>query len=301
MIFEFIRENSSFFKIELMVRTLNVSRSGYYKYINKVVSKQKQETIKLTETIFSIYKDSRGTYGSPRIHAILKQNGERISRQRVARIMKLNNIRAKMIKKYRPKKKSIARLKMIKPNILDQNFKTEDKNKAWVTDITYIKTDEGWLYLSAVLDLFSRKIVGLGMGHLIDVDLVIRSLKQAINHRNPDYGLILHSDRGSQYTSNEYQIFAKKHGITLSMSALGYCYDNAVIESFFHTLKTEHTSLLRFRTRSEAISSIFEYVEVFYNRKRIHSTLNYLSPTKFEELGYFIADKDSAKNLVVRV
>ena len=151
-----------------------------------------------------------------------------------------------------------------------------------------------------MLDLFSRKIIGLGMGSRIDSDLVVRSLKQAINQRNPDANLILHSDRGSQYTSNKYQQFTKKHRIKISMSKAGCCYDNAVIESFFHTLKTEHTYFLKFKTREEAINSIFEYVEIFYNRKRIHSTLNYLSPSKFEELN-FIKHENLSQDLAAHI
>ena len=172
---------------------------------------------------------------------------------------------------------------MIAPNHLDQNFVAPEPNKVWVSDMTYVATREGWLYVAVVLDLFSRKVIGLGMGKNLDTDLLVRAFKQALQHRNPKEGLMHHSDRGCQYTSKAFQELACRHGIQLSMSAKGYCYDNAVAESFFHTLKTELTHFCDYRIREEAQTSIFEYVEVFYKRQRMHSTVGYVSPTEFEE------------------
>lgn len=291
MIFEFMKNNSMKFEIEKMATVFKVSRSGYYKYINKIESSRLQYTRQLSEQIKLIHKQSREIYGSPRICAALNKLGEKCSRKRVAKIMKQNNIQAKMRKMWKFTAKSYTALSTLAPNLINQNFTATEENVAWVSDITYVKTREGWLYVSAILDLYSRKIVGLSMGNYIDTGLIIRSLKQAICHRNPNPGLILHSDRGCQYTSHEYQNFLSEHAIIPSMSAAGYCYDNAAMESFFHTLKTEHVYFYNFETRKCASTSIFEYVEVFYNRDRIHSTLNYLSPLEFEQ----------QKNTAVRV
>jgi len=270
------------FPIGKMAKVFKVSRAGYYRHINKKQSLTKKKNSELTFKIKSIFEHNRGLYGSPRIHALLKKEGEPCSRKRVARIMNENNIFAKTKKRWKPGQKTGHRAIITAPNLLNQNFAVSNINRVWVLDITYINTSEGWLYLSAVLDLYSRKIVGLSMGSCMNTELVLRSLKQAINHRRPDNGLILHSDRGAQYTSAEYKNFAKKNNFVLSMSAKGNCYDNAAMESFFHTLKTEHVFFEKFKTRKEAIISIFEYVEVFYNRHRIHSTLNFISPQNFE-------------------
>ena len=286
-----MKNNSVEFEIEKMAKIFKVSRSGYYKYINKKESQRLHHTQQLTEHIRLIHKQSREIYGSPRICAALNKLGEKCSRKLVAKIMKQNNIQAKMRKMWKFTAKYSTKLATIAPNLIKQNFTAGVENVAWVSDITYVRTREGWLYVSAILDLYSRKIVGLSMGNRINTDLIIRSLKQAICHRNPNPGLILHSDRGCQYTSYEYQSFLAKHRIIPSMSAAGYCYDNAAMESFFHTLKTEHVFFCNFETRKGASTSIFEYVEVFYNRHRIHSTLNYSSPLEFEQ----------QKNMTVRV
>jgi transposase InsO family protein len=278
-----MQKYASNFRIEMMAKVLQVSRAGYYKYLDKEISATKQYSDILTIKIKSIHKQSKEVYGSPRIHAELKKQGEKCSRKRVCKIMNRHNIQAKTRKKWKPMGETTRDLSKVAPNILNQNFTTCTENTVWVTDITYIRTTEGWLYLSAVLDLYSRKIVGLSMGRHIDTDLVLRSLTQALCHRMPKPGLILHSDRGTQYTSTSYKNFTMKAGMVLSMSAQGHCYDNAAMESFFHTLKTEHVYFCQFKSRQEAISSIFEYVEVFYNRQRIHSTLGYLSPLEFEQ------------------
>jgi putative transposase len=284
-----MKKHASEFSIDMMAKVLQSSRSGYYKHLNKKTSAIKQQDDVLAKKIKLIHKQNRETYGSPRIHKALRSLGEMCSRKRVRKIMKQNGIEAKIKKKkWKPMGKTTKDLSKVAPNLLNQNFIAYAENEVWVTDITYIWTIEGWLYLSAIMDLYSRKIVGLSMGRYIDTDLVVRSLQQALCHRMPKPGLILHSDRGVQYTSNGYKVFTSKAGIMISMSAKGYCYDNAAMESFFHTLKTEHVYFCQFKTRQEAISSVFEYIEIFYNRQRIHSTLGYLSPLEFEQRGILL-------------
>jgi len=228
------------FPVGKMAKVLEVSRAGYYRYINKKPSSREKKDKDLTRKIKTIFQTSRRNYGSPRIHAMLKKQGESCSRKKVAKIMNQNKMKAKTRKKWKATSTTTRDLSKIASNQVKQNFAVPKANLVWVLDITYIKTDEGWLYVSAVLDLYSRKVVGLSMGNRMETDLVLRSLRQAICHRSPSIGLILHSDRGTQYTSHEYKTFAQKNGFSLSMSAKGNCYDNAVIESFFHTLKTEH-------------------------------------------------------------
>lgn len=278
-----MKKHCAEFPIVKMAKVFKVSRAGYYRYINKKPSLSETKNAELGCKIRSIFERSRRTYGSPRVHAVLRKQGETCSRKRVAKIMRQNKIWAKTKKRWKPAQKTSYRVDNIAPNLLNQNFTVSRANAVWVLDMTYINTNEGWLYLSTVLDLYSRKIVGLSMGSCIDTGLVIRSLTQAMRHRKPNAGLILHSDRGTQYTSTEYKNFAKNNNFILSMSAKGNCYDNAVMESFFHTLKTEHVFFYKFATRREAVISIFEYIEVFYNRHRIHSTLNFMSPSDFEQ------------------
>lgn len=265
-----------------MAEVFKVSRAGYYQYLNNEESQYIKRTKELAIKIRSIYKKSRCTYGSPRIHAVLKKQGEKCSRKRVAKIMKQNHIQSKIRKKWKATAQVSKDISKIAPNLLNQDFSASSENKVWALDITYVATKEGWLYVSTVLDLYSRKIVGLSMDKTMDTHLVIRSLNQAVYSRCPKAGLVLHSDRGSQYTSFQYKDFTSKYGFVLSMSAKGNCYDNAAMESFFHTLKTEHVFFYEFVTREEAKQSIFEYIEVFYNRQRIHSAIDFLSPAEFE-------------------
>lgn len=283
MKFEFMRRYSRTFSIEKMARILGVSRSGYYEFIDRAPSKRSAENEVLLHEIKKVHKDSRGTYGSPRVHAKLKSLGKSCSRTRVARLMRKENIQAKMRKKWKVTTKPSKKVTMIEPNHLAQNFTVEAPNKVWASDISYVFTEEGWLYVAVVMDLFSRRIVGLSMGDRLETNLVLKALKQALYRREVSEGLLHHSDRGCQYTSKEFREITNRHGIKLSMSAKGRCYDNAVVESFFHTLKTEDTHLCRYRIREEAEMGIFDYIETFYNRKRIHSTLGYMSPVDFEE------------------
>ena len=277
-----MRDHSQRFPIEKMAKIFKVARSGYYKYLQRKESKRSQQAKILLEAIQRIYKQSRGLYGSPRIHHVLIKEGMFCSRKKVAKIMRKNQIQSKIRKKWKPVNQSSKENAVASPNLLKQNFVTTAENVAWLSDITYVHTNESWLYVAAVLDLYSRKVVGLSMSKNPDTTLVMRALQQAICHRQPKSGLIVHSDRGCQYTSSQYRKFLKKCSIVQSMSAKGNCYDNAPMESFFHTLKTEHIFGHKYVTREQAKQSIFEYIEVFYNRQRLHSTLGYLSPVQFE-------------------
>lgn len=270
------------FSVERMSKVLNVSRSGYYAFIKAAPAKREQANRTLIEKIKEVHKESRQTYGSPRIHADLIEQGEKCSRKRVARLMRREGIQAKMKKRFKVTTRVNPKASAA-PNLLQQDFSASNANKRWVADITYVATMEGWLYVAAVMDLFSRRIVGLAMNDRMTADLVTDAIKHAIIHRQPGEGLLHHSDRGSQYTSLSFQQLLKIHSITVSMSGTGNCFDNAAMESFFHTLKTEHVYFEWYRTREEAKQSIFEYIEVFYNRKRRHSTLGYLAPAIFEE------------------
>lgn len=275
-----MEENEKNFSIEKMAEVFGVSARGFYASKKRKASSRKTANLKLLEAIKQIYQQGRNLYGSPRVHGRLIQLGVRCSRKRVAKLMKENRLVAQTRKKGKrttlPGKRQAAR------NLVQQDFKVNVPNFTWVSDITYVYTREGWLYVAAILDLFSRKVVGLAMGGRMDVYLLERALRQAMLHRAPSKGLIHHSDRGSQYTSEVFERLTANYGIMLSMSSKGNCYDNAVAESFFHTLKTEHVYLRKYQTREEAKRSIFEYVEVFYNRQRAHSFLGYLSPEEFE-------------------
>jgi len=279
--FEFIKAHSKQFPVEKMAEVLGVSRYGYYDFLRKGPSKRALENQGILEEIKKVHKKSRGTYGSPRVHAELKKQAISCSRKGTAKPMRKENMRKRWKRTTLQSKKVVD----IAPNHLDQQFHVEEPNKVWVSDITYVWTAEGWLYVAIVLDLFSRKVVGLIMGASLSTELVTKALKQALYRIGVivNKGLMHHSDRGCRYTSKEFRELALRHGIELSMSAKGHCYDNAVAESFFHSLKTEETHLKRYRTREEGQSAIFEYVEVFYNRQRLHSTLGYISPTDFEE------------------
>jgi transposase InsO family protein len=260
-----------------MCQVLRVSRSGYYSWRKNPESKRNQEEKTLTVKIIDVYDNSRKTYGSIRVHQELKKNNIKCSKNRVARIMKKNNIVSITKKKYKVTTDSNHNLP-INPNVLEQNFTAIAPNEKWVTDITYIYTTEGWLYLSAILDLYTKEIVGFSMSSTMTKQLVIDTLNNAKKRYAPSNGLIHHSDRGSQYASYAYQEELQKNGFIGSMSRKGNCYDNACIESFWGTLKTELIYRKPLMSREQARIAIFEYIEVFYNRKRIHSSLNYLTP-----------------------
>jgi transposase InsO family protein len=267
-----------------MCRVLEVSRGGYYKWQKRRKSRRETENDKLLIEIRVEYKKGRKTYGSPTItDEINKKSDRKINRKRVARIMRENGIRAKTKRKFKITTHSSHKYP-ISPNLLKQNFVTTALNKVWLSDITYIRTMEGWLYLATIMDLYSRKIVGWAMSERLTRQLVMDAFEHAVGRRGHVNGLIFHSDRGSQYASYDFRDLLTKHYCISSMSGTGNCYDNAVAESFFSTLKRELIFDMTYETRREAISSIFEYIEVFYNRIRRHTSIGGLSPETFEAL-----------------
>jgi putative transposase len=267
----FIRDNSKEFHVENACHVLRVSVSGYYAWSGRAVSQREIDDARLIDKIRRIYEASDGVYGVRRIHRQLLVDGERCSVNRVARLMRKCGIAAR-------RKRSLP----VAQNLLNRQFHSAGPNQVWVSDITYIWTLEGWLYLAAVLDLHSRMVVGWSMSERLDRSLVLDALSMATGRRNPAPGLIHHSDRGSQYASYDYQAALAKYEMCCSMSRKGDCWDNAVAESFFSTLKIERVHHRLYRSRADARRDIFEYIEVFYNRLRLHSTLGYLSPAQFE-------------------
>lgn len=271
------------FPIERMAEVLGVSRSGYYHFLKAGPSARDQEDQRLFEKIKLAHEASFHTYGSPRIHAELKAKGERCSRRRVVKLMKRHGIIAKMTKHFKKTTCQSEKPHFVAPDLICQDFKAHGPNEAWVSDISYIPTQEGWVYCAMVLDLFSRKIIGLAIEARMTAELVLAALKQALTHRHPPAGIVHHSDRGSQYTCKALKRLADEYGIQLSMGKVANAYDNAVAESFFHTLKTELVYFQSYKNLEEAKMSIFRYVYGFYNQTRRHSTLEYLSPTEFEK------------------
>jgi transposase InsO family protein len=267
-----------------MCQVLEVSENGYYNWRKRGKSKRKQEDEELAERIEDAYQQHGGKYGSPRIHAALKTQGVHCGRKRVARVMREHDLYARRRRRKARTTNSHHRFP-IAPNLLNRNFTADAPNKKWVADITFIETREGWLYLSGVLDTYSRKIVGWSMDKQHDAILVETALQMALQNRHPAAGLIHHSDRGSEYASIRYQTMLQQHTIQISMSGKGDCYDNAMMESFWATLKEECCGTTIFATRSEARTAIFTYIEVYYNRKRLHSSLEYMSPVDYEKQG----------------
>lgn len=264
-----------------MCKMLRVSRSGYYAWQNRAPSPRSQRDEELLHLIRRIHLESRRTYGSPRIYEQLKSEGIFCGRHRVARLMKINSIVSEHKRRYR--RTTVTKYdRNIAENILNQNFDIKAANKAWVSDITVFWTGSGWLHLAVVMDLYSRRIIGWAMQGRMTEGLVINSLQMALISRKIERTLIYHSDQGSQYTSDKLRAIVKEHSIICSMSRKGNCYDNAVAESFFKTIKIELARGTKFKTREQAQAAIFEYIEVFYNRKRLHSTLGYLSPVAYE-------------------
>lgn len=282
MKYVFIRDHRGAFPVGLMCQTLEVGSSGFYAWLKRPESPRSQENRRLLMEIKMAHEKSRKTYGSPRIHAELSGNGHACSKHRVARLMRQHGIVSKHKRKFKATTNS-AHSYPVAENLLQRRFDVYGPGQCWVSDITYIPTREGWLYLSATLDLFHRKVIGWAMGRWITRQLVIDALKMAVKNGCLESGLIHHSDRGVQYASNEFQVLLKTHGIQCSMSRKGDCWDNAVAESFFHTLKVELIHGKIYNTRQEAKTAIFEYIEGFYNRQRRHSYLGYLSPVDFEK------------------
>lgn len=278
-----MKDQRNIFSLEQMARVLGVSRSGYYDFIKRPPSARELENEKLTRKIRSIFEASHETYGSPRVHAELLEEGISCSRKRVARLMKQNNIQAKMYKKFVKTTKRSEKSFYSTQDLIQQNFSTPMPNTVWVADISFIRINNRWAYLSIVLDMFSRKVVGIALKDTMKTSLILEALNQALLLRKPPFGLIHHSDLGSQYTSHDLHKLAKKHGIKLRHGKTGSAYDNAVMESFFHTLKTELTHFKNYETLEEAKIDIFNYIFTFYNPKRRHSTLNYQTPNQYEQ------------------
>lgn len=265
-----------------MCRALEVSRSGYYAFKTRPPSQQQVNNEQLLMEIRRVFVEHDSNYGSPRIWDHLHHKGQlRCSENRVARVMRVNGIVAVQKRKFRVTTNS-KHQHPVWPNVLNRTFVVEKPNAVWVSDITYVWTFEGWLYVAAVLDLFSRGIVGLAMDTTLADTLTTQALRQAILRRNPSKGLVCHTDRGSQYAGQDFKAILAQHEFVGSMSRKGDCWDNAVAESFFHTLKVELVHRNKFRTRDEAKRKIFEYVEMYYNRRRAHSTLGNLSPFEYE-------------------
>ena len=261
---------------------LGVSTSGYYRWRNRSESRRSRENRVLVDEMLKIHNEVNRTYGSPRMHEELLARGYSCSRNRVARLMRKNDIIAKMTIRFRRLTKAGKR-KPAAENILDRKFDVCLPNRVWASDITYIKTAEGHLYLAVVLDLYSRQVVGWCMSSRLDPDLVVTALRQAVLRRNPEPGLLHHSDRDTRYSCDAYQWALTENNMVCSMSGKGNCYDNACVESFFSSLKNEFVHFERFCTRDEAQFKIFAWIETFYNRIRRHSTLGYVSPVDFEE------------------
>lgn len=276
-----IQKHDRRYPIRLMCRTLAVSPAGYYAWRNRPESCRSGDNRALLSAIRVIHREFRETYGSPSIWNVLTQQGHAVGKHRVARLMRQAGLRAKTVRRWRATTQSNHQLPVAE-NTLNRQFAVAYPNQVWAGDITYVWTAEGWLYLAVVLDLYSRAVIGWAMSHRLTMDLAESALTMALANRRPQAGLLHHSDRGSQYAATKYQHLLTAHGITPSMSRRGNCWDNACVESFFGTLKRELVYHRHYATREEAKRDIFEYIEVFYNRKRRHSTLGYDSPAEFE-------------------
>ena len=276
-------EHRGQFPVQLMCEVLKVSRSGYYAWIERPPSERQERAMKLTEQIRAAHEQSRRSYGSPRVTAELRGAGMAVCENTVAKLMRQAGIRAKAKRRYVPRTTDSNHSYPIAPNRLDRHFTAAGPDRKWTCDITYVATDQGWLYLAVVMDLFSRKIVGWSMRDHLRGELVSEALEMALLRRRcPAAGLLHHSDRGVQYACGDYRKLLEKHGIECSMSRRGNCYDNAVMESFFGTLKTELVHQNHYAMHAQAKASIFEWIECWYNRRRRHSSLGYLSPEAFE-------------------
>jgi len=281
MKYRFIQDHERHYRLFKLCNVLKVSRTSYHNWLHSEPGKRKQENQMLLEEIKKVHKGSRMTYGSPRITIELKEKGYTCSRPRIARLMRKHNIRAKTKRKFKITTNSKHRYP-ISPDLVNQDFSANAPNQLWTSDITYIRTKEGWLYLTIILDVFNRQIVGWSMSNrLKTIQTTIPALIQACKRRKPAPGLIFHSDQGVQYASHEFRYYLKKYKIVQSMSGKGNCFDNAISESFFSTLKTELIFFEKYQTRKQAQSSIFEYIEIFYNCKRKHSSLGNKTPYEY--------------------
>lgn len=295
----YIKANIAWISIDIACEILEITRSSYYDWISKesyYLEKSKKDE-ELSKQIKYLFYKFKSRYGSRRICDELNKRGIICNKRKVSQILEENNLFAKGYKNYSVTTTKSNHKYKVFDNLLKRNFAATKPNQVFVGDITYIRTDEGWLYLATVIDLYSRKIIGHSMSNRMTKDLVISALQKALKSRGYPKGVIVHSDRGSQYASNEYKSFLKKHGLVGSMSKKGDCWDNAVAESFFATLKKEYVHHIRFKTRIQAQLGIFDYIEAWYNNERSHSTLNWLSPNEFE---YVNRDKFSKNKQIIR-
>jgi putative transposase len=282
MSFRFIEDHRDTYPVRLMCAVLEVSPAGYYAWRERPVSTRAASNSALLAQIRQVHHDSGQRYGSPRVHAALRTQGRGASRGRIERLMRRHGIRAIMTPPRRVRTTDSRHDLPIAPNLIARDFTAPAPNRVWLADITYIPTTEGWLYLAAIMDLFSRKIVGWAMRDHMQVELASAALMMAIQQQRPQPGLIHHSDRGVQYASHAYRNALSGAGITASMSRKADCYDNAPMESFFHTLKTELVHHRNYKTRAEAERDIFAFIEGFYNRTRLHSAVGYIAPIEME-------------------
>ena len=282
MIYRFMDDQRRFHRVEMMAGVLEVSRSGYFQWRHRQVTNREKSNKKLRNKIKQIQKKAKWRYGSPRVTQQLRKRGIKVGENRVARIMRAEGLNRRRRKKFRVTTKS-AHKHAPAPNLLDRQFSVATANRVWISDLTYLATAEGWLYLCVILDLYSRRVVGWSMSESLATDMVLRAFWMAVNSRRPPEGLIFHSDRGVQYASGSFRRALVSCRMRQSMSRRGDCWDNACAESFFGSLKSELIEDMIFPTRREAKSAIFEYIEAFYNRQRLHSTLGYCSPAEYEE------------------
>jgi putative transposase len=284
--FEIIEAEKGEFPVGMMCRVLEVSRAGYYAWREREPSERAKQNVELAAEIVEIHQESRGTYGSPRVHAELRERGFEVNRKRVERQMREQGLMGRRRPRFRRTTDS-NHGEPVAPNIVAREFNVDEPDRVWVADITYVWTLQGWMYLAVILDLFSRRVVGWSMAEHMRVELVLGALAAALGKRAPSMvGLVFHSDRGSQYAAKDYRAALEAAGITCSMSRRGNCWDNAVAESFFATLKTELVHEVIFTSREAAKTTIAEWIEIFYNGKRRHSSLDYLSPLEFERRYY---------------
>ena len=283
MRYVFIAEHRTQWPVQIQCEVLAVSRSGFYAWRGREPSQAQLRRETLTETIREIHIKSRRNFGAPRVYRELLKQGHAVNRKTVEKYMQNAGLRSQTCRRFRVSTTDSNHSHPIAPNLVNRNFSPSAKNETWTTDITYIPTEEGWLYLAVVEDLFTRKIVGWSMSHSMESRLVVDAMEMAVQREHPGPGLVAHSDRGVQYASDHYQQLLAKHDITCSMSRKGNCWDNAPMESFFATLKKELVHHEHYRTHAQARHSLFEYIEVFYNRQRTHSAINYQSPAQIAE------------------
>ncbi|HBR4565325.1 IS3 family transposase [Klebsiella pneumoniae] len=282
--YAFIRDNTCCWPVRLLCRVLDVHPSGFYAWLQQPHSQRHQADLRLTGQIKQFWLESGCVYGYRKIHLDLRDSGQQCGVNRVWRLMKRVGIKAQV--GYRSPRARKGEASIVSPNRLQRQFNPDAPDERWVTDITYIRTHEGWLYLAVVVDLFSRKIIGWSMQSRMTKDIVLNALLMAVWRRNPQKQVLVHSDQGSQYTSHEWQSFLKSHGLEGSMSRRGNCHDNVVAESFFQLLKRERIKKKLYGTREEARSDIFDYIEMFYNSKRRHGSSDQMSPTEYENQYY---------------